>query len=223
MRIIYLVTLFIVIILSSGGCISEEKTVNTETGDKVDTTITLNEKTLTVGETLTVGDGIEISVLSIDSGIVPRGTDVIPKQAFLSLAKDGNILDKMILENGENYNYGNILELKVEDMYSTDTSDGATLKNIIYRKNGDAPLKTSKLLTTGETLELGKGFTMSIDQIYRESPRKASITLSESGVKKDEKIVTPGEIYSYDNRITVNIDKIFSGPTIDIITMDVIK
>lgn len=223
MKTTYLVTLFTIVILLSSGCVSKEKTTNTKTDTSIDMPTTINEKTLTVGENLIVGTGIEIGVLSVDTGIVPRGTDAIPKQVFLSLTKDGNTLDKMILENGENYNYGNILEFKIEDIYSTDTSDGATVKNIIYRQNGDAPLKTPKLLTTGETVELGKGFTMSIDQIYRESPRKALITISESGVKKDEKTVVPGEIYNYDNRITVGIGKIFSGPTIDIITLDIAK
>jgi hypothetical protein len=64
---------------------------------------------------------------------------------------------------------------------------------------------------------------MSVGKIYRESPRKALITISESGVKKDEKTVVPGEMYNYKNRITVNIGKIFSGPTIDIITVDIVK
>ena len=223
MKIIYLVTLFTVAILLSSGCVSEEKIADTKTGTGIDAPTTSNEKTLTVGENLIVGDGVEISIQSVDNGGIPQQADAITKQVFLSIVKDGNTLDKVVLENGENYNYGNILTLKIGDIYSTDTADGVTLKNVVYNKNGDAPLKTSKLLTTGETLELGNGFTMSIDQIYRESPRKALITLSESGVKKDEKTVVPGETYNYDNRITVSIGKIFSGPTIDIITIDMIK
>src|SRR5659263_78261 len=85
----------------------------------------------------------------------------------------------------------------------------------------EQPLKTSKVLTVGQTLKLGNGFTVSIDKIYRDSPRKALITLFESGVKKDEKTVGPGEIYSYDNRVSMNIEKIFAGPTFDAITIDI--
>jgi hypothetical protein len=223
MKTIYLVTLFTVIMLLFSGCVSEENTINTRTTTMEDTPTASNEKTLTVGENLNVGNGMEIRVQSVDSGIIPKQSEAIPKQVFISIIKDGNTLDATILKNGENYNYGNILDFKVEGIYSTDTSDGVTLTNIVYRQDGDAPLKTSKVLTVGETLELGNGFTVSIDEIYRDSPRKALITLSESGVKKDEKTVAPGELYNYDNRVSMSIDKIFAGPTIDVITIDITK
>lgn len=183
-----------------------------------------NEKTLTIGETFNVGNGIEIKAQSVDNGVIPGQTDTTPKQVFLSIVKDGDILDNVILENGESYNYGNILEFKIGDIYSGDVSDSVTLKNIIYRQYGDVPLKTGKkLITTGETIDLGKGFSMAVVQIYRESPRKVLLILSKSGVEKDKKVVMPGEVYNYDNYIIINIGRIFSGPVLDAIVIDKIN
>jgi lipopolysaccharide export LptBFGC system permease protein LptF len=220
---IYLITLFAVVILLSSGCVSKEKTTNTKTDAIVDMPTTVNEKTLAVGEVLIVGNGVKIGPQSVDNGETQQQANTTKKQVFLSIVKDGNTLDKVVLENGENYNYGSILEFKIGNIYSTETADVVTLKNVVYRQDGKAPLKTSRFLTPGDTLELGQGLTMSIDQVYRESPRKALIVIRESGVKKDEKTVVPGEIYNYYNRTTINIDKIFSGPTIDIVTVDIIK
>ena len=85
-----------------------------------------------------------------------------------------------------------------------------------------------KTLTTGETWNMGGGWTLTVEAIdARTNPRQVWFTLSKNGTKKDDKKLAQGQIYTYVERIFAGesdvplfvtyVDSIFAGATSDMV------
>jgi len=96
-------------------------------------------------------------------------------------------------------------------------------KLLLEQSEAEADKKT---LTVGETWNMGEGWTLTANAIdAKASPRQVWLTLSRDGVKKDEKTVRQGGIYTYVEKNIANesnaplfvtfIDSVFSGATSD--------
>ncbi len=83
-----------------------------------------------------------------------------------------------------------------------------------------------KTLTVGETWDVGGGWTVTVNSIdAKASPRQVWFTLSKDGVKKDDKIVAQGNIYTYVEKsiggesdvplFVTYIDSVFAGAISD--------
>ncbi|NJD78340.1 MAG: hypothetical protein FIB08_14815, partial [Candidatus Methanoperedens sp.] len=87
-----------------------------------------------------------------------------------------------------------------------------------------------KALTTGETWDIGAGWQLTAQAIdAKASPRIVWFVLSKDGIKKDEKILSPGQIYTYVEKnlagevdvpvLVTYIDSIFAGATSDMVLL----
>lgn len=85
-----------------------------------------------------------------------------------------------------------------------------------------------KTLMTGETWALGAGFELTIEAIdARTTPRQVWFSLKKNGSRVDDKILTPGKIYTYVEQnmagesnvpvLVTYVDSIFSGNTTDMV------
>lgn len=83
-----------------------------------------------------------------------------------------------------------------------------------------------KTLTIGETWDIGGGWTLTANSIdAKASPRQVWLTLSKDGVKKDDKVVAQGAVYTYVEKsiggesdvplFVTYIDSVFAGATSD--------
>ncbi len=98
-------------------------------------------------------------------------------------------------------------------------------KLVIEQGNSTADKKT---LTVGDTWDVGGGWTLTANSIdAKASPRQVWLTLSKDGVKKDDKVLQQGQIYTYvessiDGESNVPlfvtyVDSVFSGATSDVV------
>ncbi len=83
-----------------------------------------------------------------------------------------------------------------------------------------------KTLTVGETWDIGDGWTLSANSIdAKATPRQVWLTLSKDGVKKDDKVIGQGSIYTYVEKslggetdvplFLTYVDSVFAGATTD--------
>jgi len=98
-------------------------------------------------------------------------------------------------------------------------------KLILEQQNATAEKKT---LTVGETWDVGGGWTVTANSIdAKASPRQVWLTLNKDGVKKDDKVVAQGAIYTYVEKsiggesdvplFVTYVDSIFAGATTDMV------
>lgn len=67
----------------------------------------------------------------------------------------------------------------------------------------------SKSLSTGETWDMGSGYTLLVNAMDdRAFPRHAWISLEREGKKLDDKVLVEGEIYTYRNIVSFRVDSI---------------
>jgi S-layer protein (TIGR01567 family) len=87
-----------------------------------------------------------------------------------------------------------------------------------------------KALTVGETWNVGGGWTVTANSIdAKASPRQVWLTLSKDGVKKDDKVIAQGQIYTYVEKSIAGeadvplfltyVDSIFVGATSDMVQL----
>ncbi len=87
-----------------------------------------------------------------------------------------------------------------------------------------------KILTVGETWDMGGGYTLTAQSIdARVSPRQAWVTLSKDGIKLDDKVIAQGDVYTYVQyslagetdvpMFVTYIDSIFAGTTTDSVVL----
>jgi S-layer protein (TIGR01567 family) len=90
------------------------------------------------------------------------------------------------------------------------------------------PLSEKKLLAAGETWDIGSGWTLTANSIdVRASPRQVWLTLSKDGVKKDDKVLSMGQVYTYVEKsiagesdvplFVTYVDSVFAGATSDMV------
>jgi S-layer protein (TIGR01567 family) len=98
---------------------------------------------------------------------------------------------------------------------------------IIEQQNATSDKKT---LTVQDTWDIGGGWTLQAQSIdAKASPRQAWLVLSKDGVKKDDKIVYQGQVYTYtENSIggesdvpvfVTYVDSVFAGTTSDMVQL----
>ncbi|MCZ7357641.1 MAG: S-layer protein domain-containing protein [Candidatus Methanoperedens sp.] len=87
-----------------------------------------------------------------------------------------------------------------------------------------------KSLTVGETWDIGDGWTLSAQSIdAKASPRQAWLVLSKDGVKKDDKVIGQGGVYTYIEKsfagetdvplFVTYVDSVFAGATSDMVQL----
>ncbi len=159
---------------------------------------------------------------SIDSKAFPR-------QAWLTLSKNGLILDNKVLTVGETYNYVNnsgalILSLKMDNIFAGTSSNYAKLINItqysdrnlsIIIQNEKALLKEGEdgdFSPTGGGIEWGllESYTLRVLDIDIKSqhPRQIMLLLSKNETPVDFKIINVSETYTYfkDDKLLLSAD-----------------
>lgn len=78
----------------------------------------------------------------------------------------------------------------------------------------------SKILTFGETWDMGEGYTLTAQFIdAKATPRQVWFVLSKNGVKLDDRILSEGQIYSWNNIISTKIYRIWAGPVSDYVEL----
>jgi S-layer protein (TIGR01567 family) len=92
------------------------------------------------------------------------------------------------------------------------------------------PSSEKKLLAVGETWDIGSGWTLTANSIdAKASPRQVWLTLSKDGVKKDDKVLSPGQVYTYVEKsiagesdvplFVTYVDSVFAGATSDMVQL----
>ncbi len=83
-----------------------------------------------------------------------------------------------------------------------------------------------KSLAVGETWDIGGGWTLTAQSIdAKASPRQAWLVLSKDGIKKDDRVISQGEVYTYTEKsiagesdvplFVTYLDRVFAGATSD--------
>lgn len=99
------------------------------------------------------------------------------------------------------------------------------VKLILEQRN-----KENKALTVGETWDIGGGWTLTANSIdAKGSPAQVWLTLSKDGVKKDDKVIAQGGIYTYVEKsiggesdvplFVTYIDSVYAGATSDMVKL----
>ncbi|MCZ7380253.1 MAG: S-layer protein domain-containing protein, partial [Candidatus Methanoperedens sp.] len=87
-----------------------------------------------------------------------------------------------------------------------------------------------KSLTVGETWDIGDGWTLTAQSIdAKATPRQAWLVLSKDGVKKDDKVIAQGQVYTYIEKsiagesdvplFVTYVDSVFAGATSDMVQL----
>ncbi|MDO9096628.1 MAG: S-layer protein domain-containing protein [Candidatus Methanoperedens sp.] len=177
------------------------------TSDTVSLTNTLvvDKKTLAMGETWDIGGGWTLTANSIDA-------KASPKQVWITLSRNGIKLDDKVVGEGETYYY-NFLSTKIDSIYSDSTRDMVVLTEPLVRPD-------SKTLDMGETWDMGRGWTLTANSIdAKASPKQVWLTLYKNGVKLDDKVLSEGRTYNYNNIFSTKVTKISTAvsPAIDLV------
>jgi hypothetical protein len=73
-----------------------------------------------------------------------------------------------------------------------------------------------KTMAVGETWDIGDGWTIQANAIdAKATPKQIWITLSRNGIKLDDKVMSEGDTYNYNNIFSVKIASIYAGATSD--------
>jgi parallel beta-helix repeat protein len=158
-----------------------------------------------------------------------------PRQAWLTLSKNGTIIDEIILEEGTFFKEDRtgklIMSLRVDKIFSGSSSDYILLSNItqysdknlnIIVQNEKALLKVGEKddfvpLNGGIEWGLYDNYALSILDIdNKASPRQTMLLLSKNGAPVDLKIVTTGDMYTFNKSgkllLRADIEAIFGSP-----------
>jgi hypothetical protein len=168
-------------------------------------TLLADKKTLSQGETWNIGGGWTLTAQSMDM-------KASPKQVWLVLSRNGIKLDDEVVEEGEVYYY-NFLSTKIASIYSVPTGDIVLLTDTLMRPD-------SITLGAGETWEMGRGWTLTAQSMdMKASPKQVWLVLSKNGIKLDDKVVSLGRTYNYNNIFSTKINDIFAGTQNDLVTL----
>ena len=88
----------------------------------------------------------------------------------------------------------------------------------VWNSSVTAPtISISQTISVGQTWDMGWGWTLTAEAIdARATPRQAWLVLSLNGNKKDDKVVSMGEYYTYaDFPGIIYVESIFAGATSD--------
>ncbi len=78
----------------------------------------------------------------------------------------------------------------------------------------------ARTLAVGETWDIGNGWTIQANSIdAKATPKQIWITLYRNGIKLDDKVLSEGETYNYNNIFSVKIASIYAGATSDMATL----
>ena len=97
----------------------------TQTPVTTSSSVNVGSKTLVIGESRDIGHGYTLTVQSIDA-------KTNPKTVWLALSKDGRKLDDKILYIKEIYNYNNIFNITIENIYAGAITDMVTLSDTYF-------------------------------------------------------------------------------------------
>ncbi len=107
-------------ISSNGG--TKTKEINLTVLPRIRPPTPPKSRTLIAGETWDMDRGYSLTIKSIDATAKPR-------QVWLILSRNGNMLDDKLLAEGETYNWNNIFRTLIAEIYTQDMSDRVTLTN----------------------------------------------------------------------------------------------
>jgi G:T/U-mismatch repair DNA glycosylase len=177
-------------------------------------------KTLFIGEPWELDGGYVLTENSIDARSNTR-------KAWLALSRNGVKLEDIFVKEGETYNYSNILNFKINIIFSGSTNDMTQLKDIQFHPTNipvtpeSPPAKSDvKILTAGERWELDKVYSLTVNSIdIQSTPRRAWLTLFRDGIRLEDIFVKEEDTYDYNNILNFKINIIFSGPATDMIQL----
>jgi hypothetical protein len=110
----------------------------------------------------------------------------------------------------------------------TVTSNGGVKTGSIYLNLVSAPSRivdgtsVGKKITlaVGETWSIGDGWSVQANAIdSKATPKQIWLTLSRNGIKLDDKVLSEGETYNYNNIFSVKINSIYAGAVSDMATL----
>ncbi len=110
----------------------------------------------------------------------------------------------------------------------TITSNGGVKTGNVYLNLVSAPSQTvdgtsvgKKItLSVGETWNIGDGWSVQAQAIdAKATPKQIWLVLSRNGIKLDDKVLSEGETYNYNNIFSVKIASIYAGAVSDMATL----
>ncbi len=106
----------------------------------------------------------------------------------------------------------------------TVTSNGGVKTGSINLNLVSAPPVSGKsgarTLAVGETWDIGNGWTIQANSIDAKAiPKQIWLTLYRNGIKLDDKVLSEGETYNYNNIFSLKIASIYAGATSDMATL----
>ncbi len=110
----------------------------------------------------------------------------------------------------------------------TVTSNGGVKTGSIYLNLVSAPSRIvdgtsgaqGKTLTVGETWDIGDGWSVQANSIdAKATPKQIWLTLYRNGIKLDDKVLSEGETYNYNNIFSLKIASIYAGAASDMATL----
>jgi hypothetical protein len=109
----------------------------------------------------------------------------------------------------------------------TVTSNGGVKTGSIYLNLASAPSQpvdgtsgTRITLAVGETWSIGDGWSVQAQAIdAKATPKQIWLVLSRNGIKLDDKVLSEGETYNYNNIFSVKISSIYAGAVSDMATL----
>lgn len=110
----------------------------------------------------------------------------------------------------------------------TVTSNGGVKTGSIYLNLVSAPSQNvdgtsvgKKItLSVGETWDIGDGWSVQANAIdAKATPKQIWISLYRNGIKLDDKVLSEGETYNYNNIFSVKIASIYAGAVSDMATL----
>ena len=109
----------------------------------------------------------------------------------------------------------------------TVTSNGGVKTGSIYLNLASAPARivdgTSGAritLAVGETWNIGDGWSVQAQAIdAKATPKQIWLVLSRNGIRVDDKVLSEGETYNYNNIFSVKIASIYAGAVSDMATL----
>ncbi len=121
-----------------------------------------------------------------------RGTDV----AVYGIAKGRNIIKNT--RTGEDIEVPEIAAVQIIPAW-IDEPVTSTTSNLIL-------VAESKSLATGESWDMGSGYTLIVNALDdKATPKQVWISLEREGKRLDDKVMTEGEIYTYRNMVSFSV------------------
>ncbi len=168
-------------------------------------------------ETLSLSGSITNANRYIETKGLTYRTSAVPVNYIVSKTKglsvDGKVSYKAVGWQG--------------DKYIAINGKSNKLTKILLEQGESASEK--KTLTIGETWNMGFGYTLTAQSIdAKASPRQAWLVLSKDGKKLDDKVVSQGQIYTYEAYfgeegyvpiLVTYLDSVFAGATSDMVQL----